>query len=187
MLTGLGFVGGGLVLLGLALIGYYVVRGGVRLCREGLAAGASRWRMGLSMLAALGLAAAGLIGVKVPVTADGGYVIGDNGALDFVSSGAVNDDVLRVGQPVVLYRAGLAGREEVGAATLGSVTGAVGPTPLTALLPVDDLPMVVQAQHFPLSATAIPAGQVGAATIIGPDMPVWQWLALTYIVPFFRW
>ena len=199
LLAGFGFVGIGVTLGILLVLGCYVVRGGVRLIREGRAAGAARWRVALVCLGVAGVVGWALVGVRLPVTVEAGYVLAEDGTASLVSTSEFDPGTVAPGAAVTLYRAGLAGREHVGDAVIAPVPGptdpstgapadgATGTAPLAAFLPVQNLPIDVPAHRVPLTLTARPAVPIGAASVAGPAEPLWQWLASTYFRPVVSW
>jgi hypothetical protein len=143
--------------------------------------------MAAALSAVVGIGAAVLFGVHLPTTVDGGYVLSGNGKAFFVTTNSVDQDVLRTGGTVEFSRAGLAGRVAGGAAVLDGTSVEAGSAPLLAFVPVSDIPIEVPANRLPLTVTDAPGAPVGAATILGPEVPLWQWLSTTYIAPVFRW
>lgn len=177
----MGLIGTAILVVGLGYLGYHLVRGIIRLVREGRAAKARWWRIGVGLCALAAGVVALFVFVKVPHRMPAGYVTTADGRVDLVLP-VGTDAHLREGAPVTLLQAGLVTASEVGAGVVGSAEPTQGTAPLSALVPVlSDAPVPVN--RFPLVVTRLPAERVGVAEVHGGTVSLGTWLYLTYVAP----
>ncbi|MDX8049920.1 daptide biosynthesis intramembrane metalloprotease [Lentzea sp. BCCO 10_0798] len=171
LLLGAGRAGGALVLLIVAALAYSVVRGLVR----------TTWTARLALLAVAGGAVVAALLSFVPVRNDvqGGYVSDGTSVRLALPTGAAD---VQSGAQVVLRRNGLVFGTDIGTATVDGRPN-VGEVPLGAFMPFRS-GTPTEALVVPLRGEA-PSG-VGAAYVVGEDVPFGAWLADNYLLPAWR-
>ncbi|PYF98934.1 putative peptide zinc metalloprotease protein [Georgenia satyanarayanai] len=180
MLLGLGIVGATALLLVAGGGVAYVVVGLVRLGRQARRCGAP---VGRTAAVSIGTAAAVVVAgavVQVPVTVNGGYVVHDGAAHLVLMNGA--DDV-GAGADVALVRRGLLTSHTLTSAELTAEGARPVPTPFEAFLPVAGTDVSVPLPGRPLSVAELPPERVGGAVVDLGMLPLWGWLAHTYLEP----
>ena len=180
LLLGLGAVGAGALLLIVGGALAYVVLGLVRLVGLARTVGAGRGRL----TAVTGVLAAGAVAlgalVPVPVTTNGGYVLDDGEAYLVLPSRTAD---LRVGEAVELHRRGVVTSTPSGAGTVAETSQTPVPTPPEAFLPVSGTGIAIDLPGYRLALDEPPVDAVGTATVFHESVPLWAWLAGTYLAP----
>ncbi|WP_173668288.1 daptide biosynthesis intramembrane metalloprotease [Thermobifida fusca] len=181
-----GAVGITLVVCGLGFLGYAVFRGVRRLIRQARRTGARPWRIALGSVLLGGAAALALL-LPVPCSATGAYVVdGDRAELVLLTDPATGE--VAAGQQVELIQGGMVVETQVGAAVVESSTGAETTAPLAAFVPITLDPEVrVPAVGYEIRVTDLPPHQFGIARVHLADLPLWEFLYRSYLVPLLDW
>ncbi len=176
-----GFVGALLLSAVIAAIGYYLVRGLIRLIRTARQGGARPGRIAgvLAILTALLVSA--LLTVQVPQRVDGGFV-SRHGIVRVIVPAGTDVSAIEPGTAVDLFRSGLVTRTHLAG---GTVDGAWRTTevPLSALVPITDELIDVTAQAADIVTTGPVADGTGTAQIDIGRVSVLRWALTTATAP----
>ncbi len=187
ILQRMGVIGAALMSFGICYLAYHLVRGFVRLVREGRTAGGRTWRViGAAALLTAGIGTL-LSFATLPYTIAGGYVTRDGGQVELVLPTTADRAQVRAGAEVRLYQAGLVTRKQTGSARVETTRASSTNAPLSALLPVQADALTVPSVGYPLTVAQAPTDRIGAAALDGGRMPLGKWLYVKYVAPAFRW
>lgn len=180
LLTALGIAGTVVVLLVAGGVVAYALRGFLRIAREARVGGAPMWRLSIVSIATLGLlvAAGGL--VTVPDSVNGGYVV-SGGSTYFVLTSEAREVPIRA--EVELLRSGLLTSSIVGRAAVASGDVSYVPAPTDAFLPISLSGVELEVPAYRLTVQQQPPDRAGSARLVRGSLPVWSWLAATYLRP----
>lgn len=180
LLLGLGAVGAGALLLIVGGAAAYVLVGFVRLVATARSAGAGRGRLTAATTAvAAGAVLAGML-VPLPMTTNGGYVLHAGDAYLVLPAGSAD---LEPGEAVELQRRGVVTSTPSGSGTVAETTRTMVPTTMEAFLPVSGTGITVDLPGYRLALDERPVEPVGTATVHHRTVPLWTWLAITYLEP----
>lgn len=183
----LGVVGAALVLSGLGILGCWLVRGFVRIVTVARDRGASIARIATVTTVIAGVVAAAMIFVKVPYTLSGGYISRADGGIEIVLPPSTDQDAIRPGLAVTLYRSGLMTSRQTGSAILAASAVNETTAPISVLVPVQTDVFPIPVLGLDATVTVQPDDSTGIALVRAGDMPVWNWLFSKYVAPALRW
>lgn len=183
LLSRIGVVGATLLFCAMGYLAYLLVRGVIRVTREGIAAHAPHWRVGASLVAVGGLLVAALLVVSVPYRVAGGYVT-EGGTTSLVVPRNVGEVRIPTGSEVELSTNGPVLHTRTGSTATVAEDGEPATAPLATFVPVRlDRKLTTPVVRYPLSITARPAAPLGAASVDLGDRPLVEWLYRTYAAP----
>ncbi|GAA2226876.1 hypothetical protein GCM10010430_02620 [Kitasatospora cystarginea] len=186
LLQRMGVVGAVLMVCGLGYLVWLLVRGAARTAVEARAAGASRWRIALSVTLLTAAMVCAMLFIRMPYTVAGGYVVRDGGRVEVLLPASVDRSAIRPGTAVRLYRAGLMGQTATGEAVVTSDHGTATTAPLSAFAPVASTSLSLPATGYTLAVTQPPSDRTGNAQLTLGRGALVGWLYDTYLAPCWR-
>lgn len=183
LVAALGWGGTVAVLLVVAGITSAVVRGGVRLGREALIAGAPPWRIVAGLAGVAGGALLLASHVHVPLEATGGYFTDSHGQVHVVLPVSTDSRIVEEERDVVFETSGIALRDQVGTGRLDSTSPHTIQGPLAAVTPFPSDLTTVFTSAYVASVDAPLQYSVGRARVIGPEVTLIDWIASTHLRP----
>lgn len=182
MVLSLGILGAVIMLVLVVAVVRFALLEGARVVAEAMMAGAGRLRCAV-VSGVVAVAACLVLFVPIPYTVTGGFVHRD-GTTALVLAESADVASLTPGTQVRLERRGIAVRVPLATA---EVVGA----PRAAVAPVDALfPVVALNGDLPVTAVPLTAADPGQATGFAiadaGTRPLWSWLYLNYLAPFWR-
>ena len=150
---------------------YYFGQGCYNLLRNAINTGASKLRISIVSLIAMGLLILAIVLVKVPANVQGGYINTKHG-LHFVSLTPVNDS--EAGSTVILTSRGMITSKIEGKATVVDC-GSKATAPISAILPIDTSEVEIPTYDCLLGENSGDIQETGGATIQHKSLPLWKW------------
>ncbi|MEX3104995.1 MULTISPECIES: daptide biosynthesis intramembrane metalloprotease [unclassified Streptomyces] len=187
VLESAGMVGAVLVSIALGYLSLRVYVGVLKLLAEARTAGSAAWRRVTVSLAAAGVVAAALLGISVPYTVTGGFVVEAQGRTVLVATGTTDRDAISPGAEVQLTSGGVVLQKELGTGTVASGGFVELSVPFSAFVPVTGLDSLKVPVHgVVLDGGRLAPGTTGQAVVDAGKRSLGDWLYLKYVAPFWR-
>lgn len=181
----IGIVGSVLVALALGGAVFLMVRGVVRIAREGHRGGAKPWRITLAVVGIFTATVGSFAAFRVPLDIGGGYFVDSEGEIHIVLPLTTDTSLLEDHRELTFFRNGLVLREPIGVGRVVSVEPSTATGPLSAVGPFKtDMEVPYEVTYLATSAEPLPS-PVGAVKISGPSVPLFEWFLRKYLSPVF--
>ncbi len=181
LLARTGIVGALLLSAVFAAIGYYLVRGLVRLIRTARRSGARPARIVAVLATAAALVLTALLTVPVPQRVNGGFVA-EHGTVRLIVPAGTDTSAIPAGSPVTLYHSGLVTRTHVAEGTVDAAWQHTE-APLSTLVPITDDVLDVSVQAADITTIAPVADGIGTAQIEIGDVSALHWALAAATAP----
>lgn len=182
-----GAIGTIALMLGAGCLAFYLVRGAVRVLREGIRARANPFRMAVTTIGIVAVVVFGLHTITLPYTVSGGYLRTDEGTFLVMPTNQAHIDI-DAGAELRLGRGGVALQQMSGSGIVTSSESEPSQAPVSVLSPIvlPDL-FVLPVHRYPIEVVQEPDQPQGVATVHLRDVPLWEWIYLTYAEPVLKW
>lgn len=178
-----GIVGAAALLVGAGCLAYYLIRGAIRVLQEGIRARANVFRMAATSLGVVAAVVFALHAITLPYTVSGGYLRTDEGTFLMLPPNQSYVDI-HAGAELTLGRGGVLLQRQSGTAVVTSSDSELDEAPIAVLMPMD-MPdvMTLPAYRYSIEVVQEPDQPQGVAKVHLRDVPLWEWIYLTYAEP----